>query len=244
MRTPIKMKIISIPIQIFLILFSFMWISASADTPHPHSKWSFATFGLTPIQSGGRLKPFDSFAREVILFETGSRTFQNWNSLDLLLSWIAYPDFWNTQAFISLKREDIKRQLGLPEKQNQFSPQELFSNQNLLQYAEQSQSQTQNSSPPGAPKASARDQELKSLFEKLSLFHGIISGKSWLLQPKPAPDSWESLVSEDPEGEFIRNQFAHLLQFYQEGAQEDFEKSSLLLKASVEGEIPNYQETF
>ncbi|MFZ9596062.1 MAG: cytochrome c biogenesis protein [Bdellovibrionia bacterium] len=219
--------------------------ASESVSPHPHSDWSFFTLGLTPIQNGGRMKPLDSFAQEVVLFETGSRTFQNWKALDLILSWITYPEFWQTQPFIRVAREDLKRQLGLDESRTRFSPQELTENSLLAQYASGLDPRLQSEGPPGAPsRSNPREQELKSVLDRISLFQGMISGQAWLLLPQPAPQAWLNITDLNPEFEPIRDQFVRVLGAYQAESPTQFERFSHLLKVAVEGDVPNFEQNF
>src|SRR4051812_3941664 len=66
----------------------------AAPTPPAHSQWSFREVGLVPVQGGGRIKPLDSFAREVVLYSTGSRSYAGRDPLDLMFSWLVFPDYW------------------------------------------------------------------------------------------------------------------------------------------------------
>jgi len=204
--------------------------------------WSFGPLGLTPVQSGGRVKPLDSFAGEVVLFATGSRKYQGWEPLDLLFSWIAAPKYWDAVPFIRVGREDVRRQLGLDEKRTFYSPQELFKNPSLAQYAERMGKGVQGSEPPGAPKSNPREQELKAVLDRLGLFHGLVTGQAWLLIPKPGLQPWESLLGTDKEGDLIRSQFVEVLKAYQAGNQKQFEESSLILRSAIEGKIPGYND--
>jgi cytochrome c-type biogenesis protein CcsB len=205
--------------------------------------WSFLNIGLVPIQSGGRAKPLDTFARDVSLYVTGSKKFHGWEPIDLLLSWIAFPQEWQTQQFIRVTREDVRRQLGLDESRTFYSPQELFKNAILLQYAERmGGGAPAGSSPPGAPATHPREQELKAVLDRMGMFHSIVSGHGWPVVPKPAPAAWTSLADTDREGELIRKEFVEVLKAYQSGDSEQFERSTELFRASVEGEIPEYQE--
>jgi len=211
--------------------------------PSRHGEWSFSTMGLVPVQSGGRIKPFDSFARELVLFETGSRSFEKWNSVNLLLSWITFPEYWETQNIIRITREDVKRQLGLEEQRSLYSPQELFKNTALAQYSEKMDRGAQGSEPPGAPKTGPREQELRAVLDRIGVFHGLISGEGWLLIPKPAPAVWGNMTDKSPEGEPIRGQFVELLRAYQAGDEVQFDRVTELLRAAVEGEIPSYEQS-
>lgn len=218
-------------------------VPAQKEVPvAPHKSWSFYQVGLTPVQNGGRIKPLDSFAREVVLYETGSRSFKGWDAIDLIFSWIAFPKYWEDQPFIRVGREDVRKQLGLDDERTFYSPRELFKNTSLIQYAERMGHSAQ-AEPPGAPKASARDQELKTVLERLGLFHSFVTGQAWLLIPKPAPAAWVSLVDHDKEGDLIRTQFVDVLKAYQTGDQAQFERSSVLLRSAIEGEIPQYNQS-
>jgi cytochrome c-type biogenesis protein CcsB len=217
--------------------------AAPLPVPVHHSGWSFSTMGLIPVQSGGRIKPFDSFARELTLFETGSRSFDQWNSVDFLLSLITFPEYWETQKIIRITREDVKRQLGLDDQVSLYAPKELFKNTALAQYAEKMDKGSQGSEPPGAPKTSPREQELRAVLDRISVFHGLISGKGWLLLPKPAPAVWGDMTDIAPESEPIRTQFVNLLRAYQGNDEAQFGRVAELLKAAVEGEISGYEDT-
>lgn len=227
---------------ILFILFSCLTAFAQAadPIPTPHSNWSFREAGLTPTLSGGRLKPFDSFARETVLFETGSRKFEKWDSVDLVFSWIAFPTYWESRPWIRISREDVRKQLGLDDARTTFSPEELLKNQILAQYAEQMDQKDPASLPPGASRNSPREQELKSVLEKISLFHGLITGRSWLLIPKPSPEGWGSLIEHSPAGIPIQKAFIQLLKAYQAGDQTEFQSVSKQLQHQVEIAISSF----
>lgn len=229
-----------LPVILIAVLFSFGMAAAGEPKAQDHSSWSLSHLGLTPVQSGGRLKPFDSFAREVVLFETGSRSFQKWNAVDLLFSWITYPDYWETQPLIRINREDVRRQLGLDEKRTHFSPQELMSNLSLSQYANELEQRKQSPQAPGAPQANAREQELKAVMDRLSLFHSIVSGQGWLVVPRPAPEAWGNVLDHTKESEGIRSNFVRLIKAYQSSHQESFEREAFLFRSAVEGEIVGF----
>ncbi len=146
-----------------MMLLTFWWspaFGADDSAIHHHSHWSFREMGLIPVQNGGRIKPLDSFAREVVLYQTGSRRFEGWKPLDLVFSWIASPKFWNQKPFIQVGRVDVRRQLGLDENRTLFSPEELIRNSSLVQYAERMGQGAQVVDPRGGAKGSPREQEL------------------------------------------------------------------------------------
>jgi cytochrome c-type biogenesis protein CcsB len=220
-----------------------------APEVNPHgSDWSFSEAGLIPVQSGGRLKPFDSFAREAVLYLTGSRTFEGWDPVDLMFSWITFPASWNNHAFIQVGRVDVRRQLGLDEKRTRFTPKELIQNFALAQYAEESSHQGTVTAPTGAQaKKDQREEELKRVLDRVGLFRGIVSGDSWLVVPQPEGQPWLSLANMNltapDSGKFIRQLFVELVRAYQKDDAASFSKNALLVQDAIQSEIPGFNDS-
>ena len=234
-------------LTLLLIGLGSLSFAAAADDVVSHKDWSYRELGLTPIQSGGRIKPLDSFARETVLFETGSRSFEGYEPIELMLSWIANPKYWEDHAFIQIQREDVKRQLGFNEKQMRFTPREIFENFPLAQYAESLNRKSQGAETQTNPvgnQMNPRDQELKRLLNRTGLFKSIITGEAWLLIPPGGNSSqpWLSLAAPANTGELIKTQFVGLLKSYLGKDAGEFTSASRLVRAAVEGEIPGYSE--
>jgi cytochrome c-type biogenesis protein CcsB len=216
--------------------------------------WSFKEAGLIPVQSGGRLKPLDSYAREVVLYMTGSRSFQGWDPVDFLFSMITYPTSWDEKQFIQVGRVDVKRQLGLDEKRTRFSPRELISNYALAQYANETP-RAQTAAPTGAmAKKDQREEELKRVLDRLGLFRSIVTGEAWLVIPQAEKaQAWLSLSGSSPDavtgasgsadgGKIIRQLFVELVRAYQAEDAASFSKNASLVKLAVESQIPQFSE--
>ncbi len=216
---------------------------AHADA-QPHRRLSFGEAAKIPLQAGGRVKPLDSFAREAVLFITGSRSFEGWEPLDLVMSWIAQPKDWEDKAFIRIGRDDLRRQLGLDDTRTRFTPKELFSNSSLAQYAN-GLPQTQLPDPKGAAqKQNPRETELKNVLERLSLFRGIVAGEAWAVVPAKG-DTWETLATAGSEGQGIRGAFVDLFKTYIQGdsGAEKFSQVSADARIAVEGRIQNWDDS-
>lgn len=234
----------------FSVFFSLITLisAQAAEAPRGgqlarHPGWNFAIAGRIPVQNGGRLKPLDSFARELVLFETGSRSFDGWEPLDLVFSWIALPHEWRERPFIQVTREDVKRQLGIDEKRNRFSPRELFENSALSQYASRMSTPGQMAEPPnvaqGMARQNPREQELKQVMSRLALFHQIISGDAWLVIPRPAPEAWLSLAAAGGSAgsDSIRSRFGDLIRSYVGDDSSRFEKAAVGAREAVESQV-------
>ncbi|MGK5082371.1 cytochrome c biogenesis protein CcsA [Bdellovibrionota bacterium FG-1] len=225
-----------------------------APAPVQRADWSFARAREIPLQSGGRVKPLDSFAREIMLFETGSRSFDGWDPVDMAFSMIANPEAWQNYRFIQVSREDVRRQVGLDEKRTRFSPKELMGNTVLGQYAQTASAQDQQVSAPmgNKPKVDPRDQEFKRVFERLDMFNRVISGEAWTVIPalpgaisaKPgelAP--WGALSDPDKMGSPVRDLFVQIIRAYESSNQAQFESAVVRARASIESQIVGWTET-
>lgn len=198
-------------------------VAGNADNHlKPKKNWDFKTFGSIPVLSGGRLKPFDSLARETILQITGKREFQGWDPVDLMLSWITEPQTWKSQPFILITRKDLKRQLGLSEDISRFSPEELISKSFLGEYANGVLQKQQGMSAQATPiavtsKPDAREEELKRVVERVNLFQMVVSGDAWPMIPSSVAETPWSTIAMGAHGDLKQMSDAPLRQAILEG---------------------------
>ena len=202
----------------------------------PRAGWSFKEAAQIPVQAGGRIKPLDSYAREVSLFVTGSRSFQGWDPVELLVSWMTFPKAWESREFIQVQREDVKRQLGLDEKRMRFTPAELFKDSYLVQYAEELFRKGEQP-PVAGMKQEPREQELKNLLDRIGTFRRIVSGEAWLLIPTAPPAAWQNLATTDSSGNQIRAKFATMALAYRDGDLPHFETASTESREAIETSV-------
>lgn len=217
--------------------------SSYALNPKARSNWSFLDFRLIPIQNGGRIKPLDSFARESVLFQTGSRSFKNWDPIDLVLSWIVFPQEWENERFIQVSRIDVRRQLNLDENRTRFSPSEVFKNPILIQYSERIGLIGETSkSTKITVKTDPREQELKRLLERSILYNNIITGKIWKIIPNKSGGIWASLSSGTSQETKIHERFANTLKAFKANNNKIFENEAFLLRQAIEGQIVDWNK--
>jgi cytochrome c-type biogenesis protein CcsB len=212
----------------------------------PNASWNFTQAGLIPVQSGGRIKPLDTFAREVVLFLTNRRSFQNWDPVDLIFSMMTAPDAWQDQAFIRIDRQDVKRQLLLDEKRVFFSPRELMENPVVFQYYQElsvrSTVTRDVGANPRAERVDHREEELKTVVNRLTLFQGMVSGESWRVIPVVGNEAWKTLAEVRETESLVRNHFFDLIRSYFSGDRSQFERNAVLTQEAVKGEIEAWSE--
>lgn len=229
-----------------LLISSTSWAQGQATQQDASSVlqrkkgWNFTALATTPTHLGGRLKPLDTFAREVVLHLTTSRRYQGWDPVDFLFSIAAHPEAWEAQPLIAVDLIEAKRQLGLEPGRSRFSAVELIRDSYLGQYAQQLGRPNPSTVPNlsgGVLKEDPREKELKKVLDRLMLLRSISSGEAWALLPSGEGKPWASLAdrtrntAEDTE---IRSHFAGILQAYRNGDQQTFEIGARVFKKAVE----------
>jgi cytochrome c-type biogenesis protein CcsB len=199
--------------------------------------FDFSTLEALPIQSGGRVKPLDTFARESARLVTGHETFQNLSPLGLLLDWIAKPDDWSHQDFILVENLQLKKMLGLPNSQNRVSPEYLLKDNGFLDFVKGAYQKQQDKVVlnPG-------EKEALTLFRRLQRFEDIEAGDALAFIPVPESDQWISMgelrrafdkapKKMPPVAQALLFHFAEVLKAYAENNTSDFAAQSLQLEA-------------
>ena len=194
---------------------AFIWCGLLAGFFISQSAASDNLWKTLPVQNQGRIKPFDTLAREVLSTVYGRETFKPekeisplksegetsfWHSqgkkraaVDVVLSWMLIPAFWDSIPFILVESGQVKEVLGLSLKRRRFSPVELAKNQKLILQLTELQALRQRKEP--------LDSYFKSL-EKLEtrwiLYTAVKSGALLKIEPQQKTENWLSLLELSP----------------------------------------------
>jgi cytochrome c-type biogenesis protein CcsB len=152
-----------------------------------------AKFGKLVIQdSGGRMKPANTFASELIRKVSKSDTYQFLNADQVLLSIQQNPLLWYQVPFIYLKRgnDSLRRLAGVDEKAKYASFVDFFNNDGTYKLAKPLE---------GAYKAATPNQFQKDFIEtdrRINLLYSAIEGKVLRIFPVPndANNKWVSFT--------------------------------------------------
>ena len=60
-----------------------------------HHTDAYQDLGEIPIQYAGRVKPFESFAREAVLYVTGKPAYEKKNPTRTVWGWMTQPEKWS-----------------------------------------------------------------------------------------------------------------------------------------------------
>jgi len=89
-----------------------------------------------PVQEGGRVKPLDTWAREMLLEVSGKPHWEGWSATDVALSMMEDGETWKQKTIIRVDHLKLKERFALERGRKYFSFSELLANRDLLQFTE------------------------------------------------------------------------------------------------------------
>lgn len=130
---------------------NFASMVASSARAEAETSVGMETLKRLPIQDSGRVKPFDTFARESLQLVYGRTSYRPPEkppgsyadgenekkdtrarpAMEIIVTWFLAPQFWDEQPIIELKLAALKKALDLEVTKDRFSPRELFGNSRL-----------------------------------------------------------------------------------------------------------------
>ena len=90
-----------------------------------------------PVQDAGRIKPFDTFAKETLELVYGKKSYkpkEGAASVDahwVVLTWMLSPESWISRPLFEVKHHEVLEKLKLPIEQKHFTGDELFKSENF-----------------------------------------------------------------------------------------------------------------
>jgi len=112
------------------LIWSLTIIVGGAITPTQAYAKSIKLEAL-PVQDAGRIKPFDTFARETLQLIWGREKFQNKKAVDVVFSWMLVPEQLENEKLILIRHAGLREALQLENKRLHYSVGELMTNARL-----------------------------------------------------------------------------------------------------------------
>ncbi|MBY0316645.1 MAG: cytochrome c biogenesis protein CcsA [Bdellovibrionales bacterium] len=171
---------------------------------------AFAEFTMDtlPIQDGGRLKPFNTFARESLTLLHGRSKFQGEEATKIVTTWMLVPEAWDNKEFIRIDHSGLRKSLGLSEEKGKlFSFRELMESQRLDVVIGELAVKTQDKE-----KLNPFFQAAQRLNHQLTVYHAIKLGAFRIVpNADPQDSSWQYYRDlEEP----LREKFQKVLNTY------------------------------
>jgi cytochrome c-type biogenesis protein CcsB len=247
-------KIASVLLVLSLFSSAFIATAGAEDRfPEPLKGARLSDLRQIPTQSGGRLKPFDEFARETVLSMTGMRSFGKLEPSEMVVSMLIEPRVWSDLPIIRVSNDELKKQMLLDLGRKYFTPNELMKNNVFLQYAQGVQGQGAQVTSKGievtTSKKNPRTEELNRVVDRVTRFQNLVAGQLWMVMPDQTvalsagqDQKWialqESMKSDHPAMQAV----VGMLKAYLERNSNDFNEQSRLARERVSAAVPGFAE--
>jgi cytochrome c-type biogenesis protein CcsB len=113
-----------VSIVLALVFFSF---SVASQAAGEGSK----ALGLLPVQDAGRVKPYETFARETLQLVYGSESYQGRPAVEVVTTWMFVPQHWDQQKIVQINHRGLKEALKLNPDEKYFTPAQVFESERL-----------------------------------------------------------------------------------------------------------------
>ncbi|MBC7742349.1 MAG: cytochrome c biogenesis protein CcsA [Bdellovibrionaceae bacterium] len=155
-----------------------------------------------PVQDAGRIKPFDTFAKETLELIYGKKTYKESESKPsveaqwVVLTWMLAPESWAKRPLFEVKHHDLLAQLGLPKEQKHFTGEQLFQSEKFSNLMQDLQNKRESKE-----KLTPFYQALQRIENQFILFREMASGRLLKIYPVPNSDTWLSIAELPPEAQ-------------------------------------------
>lgn len=172
--------------SLILLVATFVSSLALADIGEP--------IGHIPMQDSGRIKPFDTFARESLQLIYGKKSFEKKSAAEVVFTWMLIPDHWLDTPIVEVRHSGLKEALKITSTEKYFTPKSLFANDRLpLIMQELANLRTRQE------KLNPYYQAVQRLESQLGLFQAVRTGVAFRFVPDAESDTWKSLENFDEE---------------------------------------------
>ncbi len=229
------------------MLFRGVDYAASPDVSAAGSSaLNFKQWGLLAIQEGGRRKPVDTFAKEILIRITGrsaytDKTGRKWQPNDFVLSALIETHDWKGEPMVLISSGQLIEQLRLDKTHRRFSFAQLTGSAELQRLASEAQAAKRAEKP-----LDRVQQEALSVSDRLTLFVRVMDGSAFLIVPASTnqtdpwvePSGWSRYYSE---AQFMpaQIQLQTLATGYVNGDAFNFSRAANQLRENLRGLSPS-----
>lgn len=150
-----------------------------------------------PVQDGGRIKPYDSFAREMLEIVYGKTKYEGRAATEIVMTWMLSPQIWQDKKIFEVRNHQVLEALKLPKDQRYFSGNEIFGNERFALLSQELQSKRETKE-----KLNPYFQALQRLENQFFVFQEVAAGRMLKVVPPKEGDAWIAVVNlESPQQE-------------------------------------------
>ncbi len=179
----------SLKISKWIVIFSVMLASLAQASIE-------STLGVLPVQDSGRIKPFDTFARETLQLIYGKKSYEGVSAVEVVFMWMVLSPQWDEMDFVQIENKLLKEKLNLDIRTKRFSPNILLKKDELQVVLRDLQEKKDNKE-----KLNPYYQSVERLQNQLTLYKAISQGMVPGLVPPVEGTTW--IAPKDLSEEFL-----------------------------------------
>lgn len=138
-----------------------------------------------PVQDAGRIKPYDTFAKEMLTIIYGKGTFEKRDATEIIMTWMLSPTAWQGKKLFEVRNHEVLKALNLPADQKYFTGDEIFSSDQFPVLLQELQAKRESKE-----KLTPYFQALQRLENQLIVFREIAGGNMLRLIPPKEGTQW------------------------------------------------------
>jgi len=186
---------------------------------------AFAGLERLPVQDGGRIKPYDTFAREVLHLLWGRETYKKRPATEIVFSWFMLPDEWDKEKIILIRHSGLREALNLPGKELYYSSADIMTNDRLGLLMQELKNKRD-----AKEKMDPFFQAVQTLENQLSAFHAVRLGLGLRVMPNEGDNhNWKNITQ--LQGEY-KDKFQNITAKYVAMAAAEAKKDASAAKAA------------
>src|SRR5437868_6636199 len=99
---------------ILILLLSMMFFKGAFAV-------SGEALGKLQVQHAGRIKPYDTFAKEMLEIVYGKPQYEGRAATEIILTWMLSPTAWQSKKIFEVRNHEVLKTLNLPTDQRYFA---------------------------------------------------------------------------------------------------------------------------
>ncbi len=188
------MRIILKSAGLILLFLGLVPVSGRAAEPEN----AMAVLADIPVQHNGRVKPFETFAREAVMSVTGKIRFEGSSPVVTIWKWMVEPEKWNDAPLLRADHPALAADLGRMSVRGRVSPQIVLQHAPFIEKVQAAHARRE-----AKQDLSREDEKRLEIYERALLFQAIGRGElpGWVAHPDNPVAPWLSLAQlARPEG--------------------------------------------
>jgi len=155
---------------------------------------------IIPVQAEGRVKPYDTLAREALSIIYGKSTYEKKPAYEIMFTMMLAPETWGEREIFEIQHVGVKEALRFPKEKRYFSINEIMKSDRLPLLM-----QDLNARREAKDKLDPYFQALQRLENQIWTFKSITAGQWMALWPPKEGNKWLSLdaIDKDKQEKFM-----------------------------------------